>query len=73
MTTNNSEMNVRSYTGPQYVRLPAVMAVTGLGKSSVYWLISQGTFPKPVKLGKRASGWLVSDLEAWAASRQQAA
>lgn len=73
MSTANLETIVPTYQGPQYVRLPTVMSITGLGKSSVYWLISQGSFPKQHKLGKRASGWLVSDLEAWAASRQQVA
>ncbi len=27
------DAKVRSYDGPQYVRLPAVMAITGLGMS----------------------------------------
>jgi hypothetical protein len=28
-----------------------------------------GTFPQPVKLGARAIGWILSDVENWIASK----
>ena len=34
-------------------------------KSQVYNLVKQGIIPKPIKLGKRGSAWLVSDIDAW--------
>ena len=47
------------------LRLPAVKARCGLARSTIYLRIAEGTFPKPVKLGARASGWVESELEAW--------
>lgn len=44
----------------------------GLAKSTLYYLISTGQFPRPVKIGKRLTGWLAADLEAWLASRATA-
>ena len=39
------------------LRLPAVLATTGLSRSSIYLRISQGVFTRPVSLGARAVGW----------------
>ena len=47
------------------LRLPEVMARTGLKRSSIYSAISQGLFPKQVRLGKRMVGWREDDVEAW--------
>ena len=38
----------------------------------VYKLASKGTFPKPIKLGERGSGWLTSEIEAWLQSKVDA-
>ena len=45
------------------LRLPQVMARTGLSRSTIYLRISQGKFPKQVKLGGRAVGWLESKID----------
>lgn len=47
------------------LRLPAVIAKTGLGGSTIYKRIAEGTFPKQVALGSRAVGWLESEINAW--------
>ncbi len=47
------------------LRLPAVMARTGLSRSTIYSRIKQGTFPRQVSLGGRAVGWYESDIEEW--------
>ena len=47
------------------LRLPQVMEITGLAKPTIYLHIKQGTFPKQIKLGPKASGWLASDIQAW--------
>lgn len=51
------------------LRLTAVMEATGLGRSSIYKFIAQGTFPKPVPLGERAVGWVDQEIEEWISSR----
>ena len=47
------------------LRLPNVKASTGLSRSTIYLRISQGTFPKPVKLGGRAVGWVQTEIQEW--------
>ena len=47
------------------LRLPRVKGRTGLGRSTIYLRISQGTFPKPVNLGGRAVGWLEAEIQDW--------
>lgn len=50
-------------------RLPAVKKISGLGRSSIYDGMADGTFPQSVKIGKRAVGWLTSDLNKWLEAR----
>jgi prophage regulatory protein len=54
------------------LRRPEVEACTGLSRSSIYLMAAAGEFPKPIKLGKHASGWLESDVDAWIDSRVKA-
>ena len=42
---------------------------TGLARSSIYELIADGKFPKPVRLTSHSVGWLASEIEAWIAER----
>jgi prophage regulatory protein len=51
------------------LRLRAVMHVTGLSRSTLYRLISDGQFPRPVRLGARAVAWRRSDVDAWSEAR----
>lgn len=57
--TNQKNQNKR------FIRLPEVMNKTGYGKSWIYHLISEGNFPKPVKLGVRAIAFVESEIEEW--------
>lgn len=49
----------------QILKLPEVKRATGLSGSSIYRRALNGTFPKPIKLGERSSGWLKSEIEQW--------
>jgi prophage regulatory protein len=60
------------------LRRRQVEARTGLARSSIYRGIAAGSFPRPIKIGARSSGWLESEINEWlarqvAASREQAA
>ena len=57
---------------PRIMRLPAVLLVTGLTRSSLYRLMAQRAFPTPVKLDKRSVGWRQHDVREWNESRPQA-
>ena len=51
------------------LRLPVVLARTGLSRSTVYARIAEGTFPPPIALGPRAVAWPDSVIDAWIAER----
>lgn len=57
---------------PILLRLPMVMRITGLARSTIYKLISQNQFPVPIKLSTRAVAWLQSEIETWVSSRVRA-
>ena len=50
------------------LRLSAVMAKTGLPRSTIYLRMNEGDFPKPIPLGNkstRAVGWVESEINTW--------
>lgn len=53
----------------RFLRLPEVMARTGLSRSTIYVRLAQGRFPRPVSLGGRAVGWIESEIEQWCRQR----
>lgn len=58
---------------PVILRRPQVEQRTGLSRSTLYQYIKDGDFPKPVRLGLRAVGWLESDISDWIAARVRGA
>ena len=66
-----SENNVLPPEG--FVRLPVVIRVLGIGKTTWWCGIKAGRFPKPVKLGARTSAWRVEDIRALIADPTSAA
>ena len=54
------------------MRLPEVKAVTGLSRSTIYKTVSEGTFPRPVRINQRAVGWWEHEVQAWLAERPYA-
>lgn len=51
-----------------FVRLPVVLQVLGIGKTSFWQGIKEGRYPKPVKLGIRVAAWRVEDIRGLIAS-----
>jgi len=51
------------------LRLSQVISSTGLGRSTIYKYISEGKFPKSLKLSERCVGWLESEVHQWIQSR----
>ena len=47
------------------LRRPDVEKRCGLSRSTIYQLMTEGGFPRPVRLGKRAVGWRESDIAGW--------
>jgi len=50
---------------PSLIRLSEVMRRTGYGRAWIYRLISQGRFPKPVKIGPRSVAFIESEVDEW--------
>ena len=53
------------------LRLPDVMRLIGLRRTTIYDMMSKGTFPRSVSLSARAKGWRAGDIRAWLQSREQ--
>lgn len=51
------------------LRLPRVIDRVGYSRSAIYAFVSKGGFPRPIKIGARAVGWLDSDIDAWISER----
>lgn len=65
---NNSTKTVSNNThrpAPSIIRLPAVKSRTGLSRSSIYAMVAEGAFPSQVSLGKRAIGFVESEIDEW--------
>jgi prophage regulatory protein len=45
------------------IRLPEVLQLYPVSRSSWYLGIKTGKYPKPVKLGERSSAWRESDIK----------
>jgi prophage regulatory protein len=67
MTRNTS--SPASFAGLTLERLPQVRARTGLSRSEIYRKVALGDFPRPIKLGERASAWAEHEVTAWIAAR----
>lgn len=55
----------------RFMRLPEVKRRVGLGRSTIYRRMREGSFPLPRNLGGRAVGWSESDVAWWIATRPQ--
>ena len=53
------------------LRRKQVEAQTGLSRSTIYDLIRANRFPRQVRVGPRAVGWLASEVDAYLAASVQ--
>jgi len=64
--TQGESMKTERLTTPLpqegFVRLPQVLHVLGIGKTTFWEGIKSGRFPAPIKLGPRTSVWKVEDI-----------
>ncbi len=49
----------------QILRTKQVLALLGIGRTTLWRWTRQGTFPKPIRMGPRAVGWRASELQNW--------
>ena len=51
------------------LRLPAVLAQTGLSRAWLYQLVKDGKFPAPIKIGERSVAWVSAEIDDWVQER----
>ncbi len=54
------------------LKLPEVMEVTALSRSSIYAYIQAKKFPAPTRIGIRAVGWDSDSINGWITERIEA-
>lgn len=60
----------------QVLRIKEVVQITGISRSSIYEMLNERssrhdpTFPKRVRIGVCAVGWLRHEIEAWILSKK---
>lgn len=54
------------------LRIGSVSSITGLSVPTIYRMMSQGGFPRPLKITSHARAWRLSEINAWIDSRVQA-
>ena len=55
----------------EFIKLPEVRRLTGVGTTKLYEMIRNGLFPAQVKLGGRSVAWIKAQVLEW--NRQRAA
>ena len=62
----NSDINSNLHMG--VIRLPKLIQILGISRSTVYLKINTRSkyydqnFPRPIKLGEKAVGWMLNDV-----------
>jgi predicted DNA-binding transcriptional regulator AlpA len=66
------EKKKNDYNGTRILRLPAVLAFSGYGRTQLLEKVAEKEFPAPVPLSDtgRAVGWLEEELVAWREARK---
>jgi len=49
----------------KFLRRPQVENLTGLSRSTIYSMVADGSFPKQIKIGRRAVTWREADIVTW--------
>ena len=52
-----------------HIRLATLLSIIGLGRSTWYRMMAEGTAPQPLRFGPRCSRWLASDVSKFLAER----
>ena len=47
------------------MRLPTVKGRVGMGRTTIYEKIKDGSFPKPVSIGDRSVAWDSFEIDKW--------
>lgn len=48
--------------GDRLLKIDEVSDLASLSRSTIYLLISKGTFPKPIKIGSHSVAWIEAEI-----------
>lgn len=51
------------------IRIAETVKLTGIPKSSIYALLKEGKFPRPIQLSTRCVGFVEEEVQVWIAAR----
>jgi prophage regulatory protein len=55
----------------RHIRIKELAVILGIGRSTIYRLISENKFPKQIKLTERTSVWRMSTINEWVESKEK--
>lgn len=64
-----AKQNTSASIPPLFVDRDTAALLLSVSHTTIEKLVREGEFPKPRKITTRRVGWLLSELEAWAANR----
>ncbi len=59
-------------TPEHLIKIKEVISMTAISRTMIYDKIKKGVFPKPIRLGPRATAWRLSQIQEWILSRETA-
>jgi prophage regulatory protein len=68
-TTPQHPAPVPPSTPPRMLRIADVVRRVGLGRSTVWRMVQEKTFPAPRRIGPRAVAWIEADIANWVLKR----
>jgi len=66
-------MNINRDPFFRVLRLPTVLAKTGVSRATIYRLVKRGDFPSAYKLSERTSVWNEAEVDSWLKGRLEVA
>ena len=60
----------KDHQSRRILRLPEVIAKTGLSRSTIYAYSCAGFFPERIQVGIRAVGWSEAEVDQWIQERK---
>ncbi|WP_198039154.1 helix-turn-helix transcriptional regulator [Paraburkholderia sp. SOS3] len=64
--------DVASLPGERMVRLPEVLKITGIGRTTLLVMVREGRFPAPLAITPRIRGWRLSAVCQFLATLEEA-
>lgn len=58
-------MNFQVPKTERFLRIKQILEIVPIGRSTVWKMVSEGRFPRPLKLSERCTVWRETDVQQW--------